>query len=159
MPSAIAAPSPVFVDIEADGFNIDPDLIEARDHAARRKAILCVHQIGMPCDLARVVRDRPARMAMPVIEDAACAIGSEILWDGSWEKIGKPHGDIACFSFHPRKVVTTGDGGMLTTADPEYDRKFRLWRQHGMSVTDTVRHGVEAGHLSRAIRKSATTTA
>ena len=58
----------------------------------------------------------------------------------AWERIGKPHGTIACFSFHPRKLVTTGDGGMLTTADPVLDRRFRLLRQHGMSVTDTVRH-------------------
>ena len=61
--------------------------------------------------------------------------------NGEWERIGKPHGDIACFSFHPRKVITTGEGGMLTTADAELDRKFRLLRQHGMSVPDTVRHG------------------
>ena len=79
---------------------------------------------------------------LPVVEDAACAIGSEIsLDDGkTWEKIGKPHGDVACFSFHPRKIITMGDGGMLTTNNPEYDTKFRLWRQHGMSVPDTVRH-------------------
>jgi dTDP-4-amino-4,6-dideoxygalactose transaminase len=63
------------------------------------------------------------------------------LWNGRWEKIGKPHGDIACFSFHPRKVITTGDGGMITTANAEFDQKFRLWRQHSMSVPDTVRHG------------------
>jgi dTDP-4-amino-4,6-dideoxygalactose transaminase len=130
---------PVFVDIEADGYNIDPDLIEAAI-TPRTKAILCVHQLGMPCDLARIL-DIARRHALPVIEDAACATGSEILWDGRWEKIGKPHGDIACFSFHPRKVVTTGDGGMLTTANPHYDRKFKLWRQHAMSVSDTVRHG------------------
>lgn len=130
---------PVFVDIEKDGYNIDPDLIEAAI-TPRTKAIICVHQLGMPCDLHRVVAIA-ARHSIPVIEDAACATGSEILWKGRWEKIGKPHGDIACFSFHPRKVVTTGDGGMLTTANPEYDRKFRLWRQHGMSVTDAVRHG------------------
>jgi perosamine synthetase len=130
---------PVFVDIEREGFNIDPDLIEAAI-SPRTKAILCVHQLGMPCDLSRIV-EIGARRSIPVIEDAACATGSEILWKGRWEKIGKPHGDIACFSFHPRKVVTTGDGGMLTTANPEYDRKFRLWRQHSMSVNDTVRHG------------------
>jgi perosamine synthetase len=130
---------PVFVDIEREGFNIDPDLIEAAI-TPRTKAILCVHQLGMPCDLSRIV-EIGARRSIPVIEDAACATGSEILWKGRWEKIGKPHGDIACFSFHPRKVVTTGDGGMLTTANPEYDRKFRLWRQHSMSVNDTVRHG------------------
>jgi dTDP-4-amino-4,6-dideoxygalactose transaminase len=130
---------PVFIDIERVGFNIDPDLIEAAI-TPRTKAILCVHQLGMPCDLSRIV-EIGDRRAIPVIEDAACATGSEILWKGRWEKIGKPHGDIACFSFHPRKVVTTGDGGMLTTANPEYDRKFRLWRQHSMSVNDTVRHG------------------
>ena len=130
---------PVFVDIEADGYNIDASLIEAAI-TPRTNAILCVHQLGMPCDLRSIV-EIGKRHQLPVIEDAACATGSEILWDGRWEKIGKPHGDIACFSFHPRKVVTTGDGGMLTTANPEYDRKFRLWRQHGMSVTDAVRHG------------------
>ncbi|MBB2683564.1 UNVERIFIED_ORG: dTDP-4-amino-4,6-dideoxygalactose transaminase [Rhizobium etli] len=130
---------PVFVDIEADGYNIDPRLIETAI-TPRTKAILCVHQLGMPCDLRSIV-DIAKKYSIPVIEDAACATGSEILWQGGWEMIGKPHGDIACFSFHPRKVVTTGDGGMLTTANPEYDRKFRLWRQHGMSVTDAVRHG------------------
>lgn len=130
---------PVFVDIEANGFNIDPDLIAA-EITPRTKAILCVHQLGMPCDLARIV-EIGRENGIPVIEDAACATGSEVLWDGQWEKIGRPRGDIACFSFHPRKVVTTGDGGMLTTANAEYDRKFRLWRQHGMSVPDTVRHG------------------
>ncbi len=129
---------PVFIDIEPHGFNIDPDLIEAA-MTPRTKAILCVHQLGMPCDLQRIVT-LARRHAIPLIEDAACAIGSEIFWDGRWEKIGKPHGDIACFSFHPRKLVTTGDGGMLTTENAAVDRKFRLWRQHSMSVTDTVRH-------------------
>lgn len=131
--------TPVFVDIESQGFNIDPDLIEVAI-TSRTTAILCVHQLGMPCDLARIVQIG-RRRGIPVIEDAACALGSEILWDGRWEKIGKPHADIACFSFHPRKVLTTGDGGMLTTADPALDRKFRLWRQHSMSVPDTIRHG------------------
>jgi dTDP-4-amino-4,6-dideoxygalactose transaminase len=130
---------PVFVDIEADGYNIDPELVE-KAITPRTKAILCVHQLGMPCDLRRLVAiGRSA--GIPVIEDAACAIGSEILWDGKWERIGKPHADIACFSFHPRKVITTGDGGMITTANADYDRKFRLWRQHSMSVSDTRRHG------------------
>jgi dTDP-4-amino-4,6-dideoxygalactose transaminase len=77
---------------------------------------------------------------LPVVEDAACAIGSEVLWDGTWERIGKPHADIACFSFHPRKLLSTGDGGMLTTRDEKLDATFRLLRQHGMTVPDTVRH-------------------
>jgi dTDP-4-amino-4,6-dideoxygalactose transaminase len=75
-----------------------------------------------------------------VVEDAACAIGSQIRWQGQWERIGRPHGDIACFSFHPRKLLSTGDGGMLTTRRAEQDARFRLLRQHGMSVPDTVRH-------------------
>ncbi len=129
---------PVFVDIEPDTLNMDPDLIE-QAITPRTRAILCVHQVGMPSDLKRIL-EVAHRRALPLIEDAACASGSEILWDGRWERIGKPHGDIACFSFHPRKVMTTGDGGMLTTGNPAYDRKFRLWRQHGMSVADTVRH-------------------
>ena len=69
----------------------------------------------MPCDLGPIV-EIARRHGLPVVEDAACAVGSEILWHGQWERIGRPHGDIACFSFHPRKVITTGDGGMLTTA-------------------------------------------
>lgn len=131
--------TPVFVDINPDSYNIEPGLIEAAI-SPKTKAILCVHQIGMPCDLARIVPLAEKR-GIPLIEDAACAIGSEILWNGKWEPIGKPHGDAACFSFHPRKVLSTGDGGMITTKRKDWDAKFRLWRQHSMSVPDTVRHG------------------
>jgi dTDP-4-amino-4,6-dideoxygalactose transaminase len=131
--------TPVFADIDPTTFNIDPTLIEGLI-SERTRAVLCVHQIGMPCDMAQIV-PIARKYGLPVIEDAACAIGSEILWEGKWEKIGKPHGDIACFSFHPRKVISTGDGGMITTNDSNWDQKFRLLRQHAMSVPDTVRHG------------------
>jgi perosamine synthetase len=129
---------PVFVDIEPETFNIDPRKIESAI-SERTRAILCVHQMGMPCDLPAIL-EIANRHKIRVIEDAACAVGSEILWEGNWEKIGKPHADVACFSFHPRKLLTTGDGGMLTTGDAGIDRKFRLWRQHAMSTPDTVRH-------------------
>ncbi len=129
---------PVFADIDPATFNLDPARLEALI-SPRTRAVLCVHQIGMPCDL-RAILTIARRRSLPVIEDAACAIGSEIQWDGAWQKVGRPHADIACFSFHPRKLVTTGDGGMITTTNPEWDRSFRLWRQHGMSVPDTVRH-------------------
>lgn len=129
---------PVFVDIQPATFNLNPDLIE-EVISDRTRAILCVHQMGMPCDL-KAIQEIAHRHSLPVIEDAACAIGSEILWNGEWEKIGKPRGDIACFSFHPRKIITTGDGGMITTANPKWDKKVRLLRQQGMSVSDTVRH-------------------
>ena len=79
-----------------------------------------------------------------MIEDAACAIGSEVRWDGAWQRIGRPHGDVACFSFHPRKLLSTGDGGMITTARPDVDATCRALRQHGMSVPDTVRHASSA---------------
>jgi len=129
---------PVFVDIEPGTFNMNPALIE-RVITQRTRAILCVHQIGMPCNVQAIL-DIARRHSLAVVEDAACAVGSEIQRKGNWEKIGRPHGDVACFSFHPRKLLTTGDGGMLTTSDPELDKKFRLWRQHSMSIPDTVRH-------------------
>ncbi len=130
--------TPVFVDIVPQYFNLDPDRL---DEAVTEKtrAILCVHQMGMPCDLSKIL-PFAKRHKIPVIEDAACAVGSEVFWQGQWERIGKPHGDIACFSFHPRKLLTTGEGGMLTTSNPEWDRQFRLWRQHGMDQSDMVRH-------------------
>ena len=130
--------TPVFVDVRADTFNIDPTLIDAAI-TPRTKAMLVVHQVGMPCEMGAIV-EIARRRGLPVIEDAACAIGSEILWDGRWERIGRPHGDIACFSFHPRKLLSTGDGGMLTTGSADQDAAFRLLRQHGMSVSDAVRH-------------------
>jgi len=129
---------PVFVDIEAGTYNMNPELIE-RVITDKTQAILCVHQMGMPCNLEEILKIASGHN-LSVIEDAACAIGSEIFWDDEWQKIGRPHGDIACFSFHPRKIITTGDGGMLTTNNPKYDKKLRLWRQHSMSVPDTVRH-------------------
>ncbi len=129
---------PVFIDILPATYNLDPDMIEEAI-TAKTRAILAVHQMGMPCDL-KAILEIARRRSLPVIEDAACAIGSEIKFDGDWEKIGKPHGEAACFSFHPRKVLTTGDGGMLTTREAEWDKKFRHLRQHGMSIPDTVRH-------------------
>jgi perosamine synthetase len=130
--------TPVFVDVCPQTFNIDVDQVEAAITDSTR-AILCVHQMGMPCDLARLAAVAE-KYSISLIEDAACAAGSEILWNGVWEKIGKPHGDVACFSFHPRKIISTGDGGMITTRHKSWDTRFRLWRQHGMSISDSVRH-------------------
>jgi len=117
---------------------IDP----AKKKLGRVAAILPVHQMGLPCEIGRIVTIA-RQYALPVVEDAACAIGSEISPDNgtTWEKTGRPHSAVACFSFHPRKVLTTGDGGMLTTNDPKLDSQFRLWRQHGMGISDLARHG------------------
>lgn len=107
----------------------------------RVAAILVVHQMGMPCDLKSIL-PLAQKYNIPVIEDAACALGSEISLDEgkTWEKIGRPHGVISCFSFHPRKIITTGDGGMLTTNNNEYDKQFRILRHQGMSISDAERH-------------------
>src|SRR5438270_6346940 len=81
---------PVFVDIDRRTYNMAPARLAAAI-SSRTRAILCVHQMGMPCDLAAILA--VARLhALPVVEDAACAIGSEILVDGAWERIGRPRG-------------------------------------------------------------------
>jgi len=121
---------PVFVDIELETFNINPDLME-QVISPRTRASLCVHQMGMPCDLEAILKiARKHRLG--VVEDAACALGSRILFNQEWQAVGRPQGDVACFSFHPRKAISIGDGGMLTTNDPEVDRKIRLLRNQGM---------------------------
>ena len=131
--------TPVFVDIEPRTYNLDPRRV-TEAITPRTRAILAIHQMGMPCDLPALL-NIANRHSIALIEDAACATGSEIRANGDWERIGRPRGAIACFSFHPRKVITTGDGGMLTTSKVDFDRAFRLLRQHGMNIPDTVRHG------------------
>lgn len=130
--------TPVFVDIDPQTFNMCPDAL-ARAIGPKTAAIMVVHQIGMPADLNRIIPIARER-GIPVVEDAACAIGSQILVEGEWQPVGAPMGDVACFSLHPRKVITTGDGGMITTRRKDWDARLRLLRQHGMSVPDTVRH-------------------
>jgi len=129
---------PVFVDINKTTFNIDPDLIE-KSITKKTKAILCVHQMGMPCDLKKI-KNIAKKYKLYVVEDCACALGSEIQINKKMFKIGKPIGDIACFSFHPRKIITTGEGGMLTTNNKKLYDKFILWRQHSMNFSTFERH-------------------
>jgi perosamine synthetase len=129
---------PIFVDVCEDNWGMDPALVE-RAITAKTKAIMCVHQVGIPCRVQEIVAIAH-RHGIPVIEDAACAIGSTLLVTGEQQPIGRPYGDIACFSFHPRKVVTTGDGGMVTTNRADLDARVRLLRQHAMSISDVKRH-------------------
>jgi dTDP-4-amino-4,6-dideoxygalactose transaminase len=109
------------------------------ENFGRVAAIMPAHQIGIPCDMAAIL-SLAGRFGLPVVEDAACALGSEINISGAWEKIGRPRGDIACFSFHPRKIITTGEGGMITTNNKSYDEKIRLLKQHGMDLPSEKRH-------------------
>jgi perosamine synthetase len=120
---------PRFVDIEPTTYNLDATLIE-RAIGPRTRAILCVHQMGMPCDVEAIVAIA-RRRGLAVVEDAACAAGSELRSGDQWQRLGRPHGDVACFSLHPRKLITTGDGGLVTTRDAAIDERVRAWRSHG----------------------------
>jgi dTDP-4-amino-4,6-dideoxygalactose transaminase len=124
---------PVFAEVDPITYNIDPE-DALRRITPRTKAILIVHQIGLPANIS-AFRKICDEHNLILIEDAACAAGSS--YQGA--KIGS-HSDLVCFSFHPRKVITTGDGGMLTTNNESYYNRLRLLRQHGMSVNDRVRH-------------------
>lgn len=130
---------PVFIDIDSATFNLDPNHLEPA-LTERTRAVLCVHQIGLPCDMVPILAFA-RKHGLAVVEDAACAAGSAVhSEDRTSYRIGAPQGDVVCFSFHPRKILTTGDGGMLTCRDAALDQRFRLLRQHGMSVSDQVRH-------------------
>jgi perosamine synthetase len=129
-----AGATPVFVDIDRSTYNLDPSRIE-ESISARTRAILLVHQIGLPAAIDDM-KAIASRHGLAVVEDAACAIGSE--YQG--QRIGKPHTSMACFSFHPRKVLTTAEGGMLTTNDSELAARVRRLRQHAMNISDLARH-------------------
>jgi perosamine synthetase len=124
--------TPVFAEVN-EQYNLDVNDVEKRI-TAKTKAILLVHQIGMPADIDAFSK-LCKKHNLLLIEDAACAAGSS--YNG--KKIGS-HSSLVCFSFHPRKVITTGDGGMVTTNDEDLYKRIRLLRQHAMSVNDRERH-------------------
>lgn len=124
---------PVFVDVDPDTFNLCPDALEAtlarlfatRETGRRVRALLPVHAFGQMADMGRIL-EAAGRYGLPVVEDAACALGATR--DG--RRAGSA-GAIGCFSFHPRKAVTTGEGGALTTDDDATADYLRALRNHG----------------------------
>lgn len=124
---------PVFVDIRPDTFNMDPSVLEPvlkrlmgnRETARRVKAILPVHAFGLMASMAEIM-NHADRYGIPVVEDGACALGASLDGRpaGSWGRLG-------CFSFHPRKAVTTGEGGMIVGNDGELIRRLKAMRNHG----------------------------
>ncbi len=124
---------PVFVDIQPDTFNLDPQhleetlerLVSDAGAAGRVKAILPVHTFGQMADMP-AIQEIAERYQLPVIEDAACALGAS--WKG---RQAGTWGVMGCFSFHPRKAITTGEGGLIATDDPHLNRRLRLLRNHG----------------------------
>jgi perosamine synthetase len=124
---------PVFVDVSLDDCNIDCTSLGARV-TPRTRAILPVHLFGAMADLEAVLTVVEACGAV-VLEDAACALGAERRVRGEWRRAGAV-GAAGCFSFHPRKNVTTGEGGMITTDTPETAERLRRLRNHGSTSRD-----------------------
>ncbi len=132
--------SAVFAEVDPVNFNLDPADAESKI-TSRTKAILVAHQLGMPADLEKF-RKICDRHNLKLIEDAACATGSSY----KGKKIGC-HSELVCFSFHPRKVITTGEGGMVTTSSESLRDRLTLLRQHAMASSSIDRHA-SAGKLS-----------
>jgi len=124
---------PVFVDVELSTQNLTPATIEPA-LTSRTRAVIAVHQGGIPLDLDPL-RAFCAERNLVLIEDAACAVGSTYQ--------GRPIGSgatYAAFSFHPRKLLTTGEGGMLVTDDRDVAARGRRLREHGMDLSAAARH-------------------
>jgi dTDP-4-amino-4,6-dideoxygalactose transaminase len=123
--------TPVFIDVDRSTFNLDVTQI-SKKLSKRTKAILPVHLFGLCADIDAIAREAPG---IPIIEDAACASGSEYQ--------GRPAGSLgiaAAFSFHPRKTITTGEGGIVTTNNEELAEKVNALRNHGATVSEEERH-------------------
>ena len=123
----------VFCEVDPRTFNIDPNDVEKRI-TKRTKAIMPIDQIGLACDID-AINDIAKRHGLDVVEDAAPAIGEGY----KGRKVGS-NAHATVFSFHPRKVITTGEGGMITTDDDAFADRARKLRAHGMSVSDLERH-------------------
>jgi len=124
---------PIFVDIDLSTFNIAPSQIEPAV-TPRTKAILPVHLFGLCCEM-KTVLEAAAKYHLRVIEDAACAIGG--FYQGMH---AGTMGDAGCLSFHPRKSITTGEGGMVLTNDADIARRVEILRDHGAEMSDLARH-------------------
>lgn len=131
---------PLFCDIELRTFNIDTNQIESLI-TSRTVGIIPVHLFGLCTDMDRIL-EIAKRHRLWVVEDAACAFGA-------WyrDRHAGTFGQMGCFSFHPRKSITTGEGGMITTSQPEIDRLSRALRDHGASQTDFDRDATKSAFL------------
>lgn len=125
---------PIFVDIDLKTYNIDPELIEQKI-TKRTKVIIPVHTAGLPCDMDKILRIAK-KYNLFVLEDAACALGAE--YEG--RRIGSLGSHLTCFSFHPRKVITTGEGGMITANNKHLAKRLISLRNHGVNVSAFERH-------------------
>jgi dTDP-4-amino-4,6-dideoxygalactose transaminase len=141
---ALCGAEPVFVEIEPGTFNMDPHGL-GRDHAAHdsQRQSFPVHTFGGMADMSKITKVAE-QYGVPVIEDAACALGAEIEGRraGTWGLMG-------CFSFHPRKAITTGEGGIVTTDDASLVLRLRMLRNHGLDPEAPTPDFVLPGHNMR----------
>jgi dTDP-4-amino-4,6-dideoxygalactose transaminase len=128
--------TPVFADIDPKTYNLDAAAAAAAI-TPKTKAIMPVHQVGLPADMDAFFALADEH-GLAIVEDAACAIGAEY----KGRTIGSL-GPSTCFSLHPRKVITTGEGGMITTQDVELAERMRKLRQHAMDLSDLARHNAK----------------
>lgn len=124
--------TPIFVDVSRDTFNIDPELVAAKV-TSKTKVIIPVHLFGLCADMDAIKAVIPSHVK--ILEDAACAAGAQ--YKESW---AGTLGDAASFSFHPRKSITTGEGGMVTTNDDELFDIMSQLRNHGATISEEQRH-------------------
>ncbi len=128
--------NPIFADVELASQNLTAESVAER-LTGRTKAVVLVHQAGVPADIG-ALHDLLDPLGIAIVEDAACAIGAT--YRGAAIGAHSPH---VAFSFHPRKLLTTGEGGMLAVADPESAARGRRLREHGMSVDAAARSAAD----------------
>ncbi len=130
--------TPVLVDVDLDTYNTDADKI-AKAISNKTKAVIPVSLFGNPLDM-KPIKELQEKHHFAIIEDAACTIGAEV----SGKKVGS-QADITCFSFHPRKLLTTGEGGALVTNDDEIAEKARMLKNFGFIYEDDKRFALYSG--------------
>jgi len=130
--------STVLADVSPDDLCLDPEALKTAI-TKKTKAVIVVHEFGQSAQIKEIAAIAE-KHGLKIIEDAACAIGAE--YQG--QKVGT-FGTAGCFSFHPRKVITTGEGGAIVTHDDRFAERLRIFRNHGMAIKNGGLDFVEAG--------------
>ncbi|MDC0074586.1 DegT/DnrJ/EryC1/StrS family aminotransferase [Alphaproteobacteria bacterium] len=123
---------PVFIDVDVKTYNLDTSKLKELINKNTR-AIIPVHLFGLCSDISKI--RSIVNKDIAIIEDAACAVGATCRGESAGSL-----GEFGCFSFHPRKIITTGEGGMLTTNNNDYFNRANILRNHGASISEEIRH-------------------
>jgi len=127
----LAGMQPILLDVDPHTYNLIPEqVLNLLESPAPPAALIAVHQFGLPAELGVLV-DSAEKAGMAIIEDAACALGSTLTVRGETLAAGSA-GTLGCFSFHPRKVITTAEGGAVSTSDKTLSDRVTLLRNHGI---------------------------